>query len=452
MNWIGNSFWDRTIIFGKSFAQPHDLAQAKDLNRLAQVMHLFLFFIAISVFSPYSQMPDFQDLLNSEKYFLPLWCTGYLSYFDWDNVVYFICNGLLFTAFLNLLFWRRSFLVRLLFFLFFFHYVALISSFGKVDHYLHVAVFSSFTLVFVPFVGENDSKVKLARGLVLIFGLQVLIALAYFTSGIFKCYGILDQVLNAQVSTLDGSALGRNIAKTEIANGFPSFYADLVYKTPSFLWSLVLMVGYAVEFLSIYAVFKPQLHRLWGLLLVFLHAGILLTVGPEFTYQMFLVGCLFILSPFQNSAAFNLKSFWNSYFCLTLSKQKPSEIIIYFDDHCLMCNRFISRLSRYNLPDELKLSGQSGAHYQAFMTQYPDMQHLDAIVVEVKDPDSIKIKSAAVLQVLAHVSWKYRLLLPFYRFSPFLSDLIYDFIARRRKKSLEVCAIPSAEIRGRLVG
>ena len=50
------------------------------------------------------------------------------------------------------------------------------------------------------------------------------------------------------------------------------------------------------------------------------------------------------------------------------------------------------------------------------MAQHPHMQHLDAIVVEVKDPDSIKIKSAAVLQVLAHVSWKYRLLLPFYRF------------------------------------
>ena len=451
MNWIGNSFWDRTIIFGKSFVQPHDLTQAKDLNRLVQVLHLFLFFIAISVFSPYSQMPDFQDLVNSEKYFMPLWCTTYFRYFDWENVVYFICNGLLITAFLNLLFWRRSLLVRLLFFLFFFNYVALISSFGKVDHYLHVAVFSAFTLVFVPFIGKKASTDKLARALVLIFGLQVLVSLAYFTSGIFKFYGILDQLLSGQVSTLNGTALGRNIAKTEIANGFPSFYADLVYNTPGFLWSLVLMMGYALEFLAIYAVFKPRLHRLWGLLLVFLHAGILLTVGPEFTYQMFLVGCLFILSPFQNSETLELKSFWNTYFGLTLSKKKPSEIIIYFDDHCLMCNRFIKRLSRYSLPDELKLSGQSGAHFQQFIAQYPDMAHLDAIIVEVKDPNSIKIKSAAVLQVLAHVSWKYRLLLPFYRFSPFLSDLAYDFIAGRRKKSVEVCPIPSEEIRGRLV-
>ena len=353
---IINTFWESSIIDGESFLTPNK----KRIERIKFLIHLFYFYIlilSIKIFSPFSQLPEWDTLLNSQHLFQPVWSLKWLPTEHWELCVRLVLLLFFFTSIIGLALWKRFKIARICVFLSFFLYLSLISSFGKIDHYLHLTLIVSFLLIFIPSSKSGDYNSNLQK---LFFGIQTFILLTYFTSGLFKLYGILDQELLSLNSAFSPDSLAQNLSKTSFASSSDYFLQSFILNTPSYLFSIILVFGCLIEFLSIYIIFKPKLHKTWGLLLILFHAGILLSVGPDFTNQIFIVGIFILFSPFAK-----LETDFISDLSLHFKKIKrkratrKNEFIIFYDGECLMCNGFLKFISKFNLPNEMRVCKNS---------------------------------------------------------------------------------------------
>lgn len=118
----------------------------------------------------------------------------------------------------------------------------------------------------------------------------------------FKIHGIISQISKNEISALNPEALGQLVALT--MNGSTNekyFLADYIINAPSFFHSVLLLAGYFIELFAIVVIFKPKLLFIWGLLLILLHSAILMTVGPDFSIQVIVIGLYILYSPFDTN-------------------------------------------------------------------------------------------------------------------------------------------------------
>lgn len=268
----------------------------KQFKLLVGIFYFLQFTIAYQGFTTNSQLPSWLELLESERLFMPLWPVTWL-----ENNYAFAARAVPFCflvgSFLSVVFWNKSLWIRLISFLTFFTYAAFISSFGKIDHYLHLILVANFFLIWLSRDdGTEASKVDHLR---IFWVIQLFTLLTYTISGFFKIYGILDQLLRGQTSALSSSAMGQNMAKTEFYTGHPTFFSEWVLDSPNYIFSIILISGYLIELVAVAFAFLPRFHRLIGILLILLHTGIAMTVGPDFYHQILFVGVLFLMSPFS---------------------------------------------------------------------------------------------------------------------------------------------------------
>ncbi len=268
-------------------------------SRVRLLLHFFYFVqftVAYQALSFNAQMPNWITLAESGEMFMPLWPVQWMTWFDYALSVKVILIGFLCSSILSLLFWQRARWIRILSLVAILNYLALISSFGKIDHYLHLMTVTNIFLVFLP--NRPKSEANLFAYLRIFWFIQFFILMTYFVSGFFKLFGIFDQVFRGQISALSPTSLGQNVAKTEFYTSKSTFFADFILSNPNYLFSILLILGYFIETFAILAAFKPRLHRITGLLLILLHTGILLSVGPDFYYQILVVGIFLLFSPF----------------------------------------------------------------------------------------------------------------------------------------------------------
>jgi hypothetical protein len=238
-------------------------------------------------------------MLESEHLFDPLWSSRWILYVEWETAVrsvllcYFACS------FLSIFLWNRIRWIRVVTFLSIFQYLSLISSFGKIDRYLHIMVVASFILIFLPKDLNDESGTPEVLGI--FFIRQSFILLTYFSSGIFKFWGILDQELHGVKSALSPDGFAQNIAKASFGTNTPSFFGSWIIATHSPFYSILLIAGYLIEVFSLFIIINPHRHRQWGLVLILFHSMILMTVGPDFTIHMVVIGVFLIFSPFLTS-------------------------------------------------------------------------------------------------------------------------------------------------------
>lgn len=236
---------------------------------------------------------------EAEEMFVPIWSASWISYLPWEVAI----NGIL------LFFISASFVavwagtlyrwVRIAAFVALFLYLSLISSFGKIDHYLHAFTIVAFLFIFLPNHRTQLASDHQSQFLQLFWGCQVWFLATYTSSGLFKFLGIASQLFNEQVHALHPESLARNVAKGNLNFGYRMFFDTFLVDSPGWLFSLLLVGGYLVELLALPVAFYPHLHRIWGMLLIGLHASVLLTVGPDFSLQVLMVGVLLIFSPFD---------------------------------------------------------------------------------------------------------------------------------------------------------
>ena len=446
---IINTFWQSTIINGEDFLR----LDAKKNDRVKFVTHLFYFLVfltSIQSFSPFYQVPEWYTMVDSPHLFQPIWSVKWISTENWETCIRLILSAFLISSLAGVLLWSRSRIIRISVFLSFFFYLSLISSFGKIDHYLHLTLIASFLFIFIPNAKSEDPE-NVTRAKVF-FGMQTLILLAYFVSGFFKIYGIIDQEILGVKSALSPDSLAQTISKTSLAANTDYFLQSYILNKPSYLYSALLILGYIIEFFSIYVIFKPRLHRIWGLILVLLHVGILLTVGPDFTNQIFIVGIFLMFSPFANTDTDLINDFLIVYRNIKRKfSTKTKEYIVFYDGECLMCSGFLKFLSKFPLPKEMKISQLQGARFEQLKKEKSGLSEIDSIVVlEIRNNDEeiIRIKANGILWVLSKVNKGFLPVKLLYNIFPFFGNCIYDIVAKYRKKtSPDSCPIPPPEIR-----
>jgi hypothetical protein len=178
--------------------------------------------------------------------------------------------------------------------------VALMNSFGSINHSSHVWLWVAICFCALPHA--TPTGLTLRRNLrqsylTVFFATQCLIALFYSLSGGFKAFhGVYVQ--EHAISSFAADALPLLVVQRWLETGNTPLLAGFFLDHLWIAWPAHLLVIY-VELFALVAVFRPELHRLWGLALMIFHLTVWLLMGISFPYQPMLVVLLFFCSPFR---------------------------------------------------------------------------------------------------------------------------------------------------------
>ena len=419
------SFWEATIVSGESVFVSCRSEKYQQALLLVKIFYFFLFFASTQSFSQFYQVPSWHQMQRAESMFQPIWSIFWITYLPWKMAV----NGVLlffittsFAAVLNAVHYRW---IRIATFIALLQYVSLNSSFGKVDHYLHAFIAVAFLFIFLPNHTTKSAR-RQTHFLQLFWGCQLWLLTAYSSSGLFKFLGIGVQLLKGEIHAFHPEALARNVAKGNLNFGNRMFFDTWLLDSPSWLFSAVQLAGYFLELTSIFIIFYPHLHRVWGLLLLGLHAGILLTVGPDFTLHMLVVAILLVSSPFHTP----VQDWFNSWPMLSLTRQKVHPITVFYRMECSLSRWVVQRYLRSGRPEYIRFVQQSSPDFSKFIESYPALSSVRTIVV-VEQDKKIRIKLEGIAWLLGHLPSSDR----FYNFLLLIPRIITDFYYDWRSRS-----------------
>jgi predicted DCC family thiol-disulfide oxidoreductase YuxK len=171
---------------------------------------------------------------------------------------------------------------------------------GKISHVSHPVVWAGIAFCFLPSL-KNDSSERHREFLGSFFGAQVLVGLLYSCAGLSKVIGIaLDWHLG--VTQLNPEALPLLLSVrwrgSELVTSFASYPVGAFFlSTPWASWLSNVGILY-LETATLFAVFRPRLHRPWAIALLAMHALILFTMRIPFHPSAFMVGLILLASPF----------------------------------------------------------------------------------------------------------------------------------------------------------
>lgn len=181
---------------------------------------------------------------------------------------------------------------------FFFH--AYLNSFGKINHAFHGWILASFLLIFLPDGGRERLARRAAsrqRYLNAFWSAMAVQGLTYTLAGSWKALAAIPQALRGEVHSFSPDGLATHIAHRLLQTNSDSllgpFFIDHAWiGWPSFVFVLYLQV------FALWAVFRPSLHRLWGIGLISFHFMVYLTMSIAFGPPVLLLGLCFVCSPF----------------------------------------------------------------------------------------------------------------------------------------------------------
>ena len=177
-----------------------------------------------------------------------------------------------------------------------FHY-----SSGKVGHAYHGFVYVSLILCHLPAVRYEVLKAnrQLRQTFLNIFWLATAFVLLHYTvSGLWKIgYGGIYQFFTYTTSLFDVKAMAYILADFATRQRNDPLLAKMmidytIIAVPSLAFALYFQV------FSFWAVFRPELHRTWGVLLIIFHALSILLMHINFSHQCVLIALFLIFSPF----------------------------------------------------------------------------------------------------------------------------------------------------------
>lgn len=184
------------------------------------------------------------------------------------------------------------------------------NSFGSTMHGWHVFLWTATLFCLLPtraFAAHQDPiapphalppRVVRETHLRVFWSVQAATLLFYSMSGAFKLAAGVAQALAGEVGTLHPEALARHIAH-RLMEGTPAPppLGPWAVDHPHLIWPCFIAAVY-LETLSFVAAFRPRLHRLWGLLLIAMHLGVMAMMGIEFSWQILFIGLVLVASPF----------------------------------------------------------------------------------------------------------------------------------------------------------
>ncbi|MEO0374720.1 MAG: hypothetical protein AAF329_08865, partial [Cyanobacteria bacterium P01_A01_bin.17] len=136
-----------------------------------------------------------------------------------------------------------------------------------------------------------------AATLIVFSGCQSMIMLTYTMSGFFKIIQIPIQAMRNQVHALMPEALPLQIANRLVQTDATSYLGTWLIEHYLIAWPLMIGTIY-LQFFSLWASFRPSLHRLWGLGLICFHIASQLTMSISFWSNCLWLTLFFVNSPF----------------------------------------------------------------------------------------------------------------------------------------------------------
>lgn len=190
--------------------------------------------------------------------------------------------------------------LRILTSLAWFFSIALQNSVGKIDHSDHLTVFLAFLLIFFPFGtghGRRQQK-QLALAQLHVFATcQKLILLTYSMSGLGKIILGFWQLGRGEINVFYPEALARQTASRLLEEGTESILGPLLIDHAFWGWPLMMGAIY-LQLFSLWAAFRPRLHRGWGIAQVLFHASTYLFMDLQFKVPPFWLLLYLVFSPF----------------------------------------------------------------------------------------------------------------------------------------------------------
>ncbi len=279
----------------------------------------------------------------------PLWPIGLLqalmghAWLDFATAISLtsMIVALLATLFPGMLPWRLGV------FLYLFLVGALENSYVYVSHIVHFYVYISFALLFLPpGAGRSDrmSRADTLSCLMVFWFTQSVLLLSYSLSGFWKVWDS-----NRELLTADGFVrilLAYLMSDVRIVP--PLLPLAVRWE---FLAQLALLTAVYVELFAIIALFRPHLHRPFGIVLILFHFGTdwLLNLATFYVHIVFL-GLFLVFSPLA-PARFSLSGMLRSLPILGLplrawaALRRPSQPVaeeawLVYDGECPFCRNY----------------------------------------------------------------------------------------------------------------
>jgi len=193
--------------------------------------------------------------------------------------------------------------LRIFCFLAFLQYVAFRNSFGKINHWGHLLLFTSFLFIFLPSGWHQLKPTRTAQATTcMIIGSVIAVILTtYSMSGLGKIIvGILEGA-QGQPHSFSPDSLARHIADRMLETGQDSAFGDIIVNAPLLGWPVMMLTIY-FQLASVFVIFHPELHRFWGAIHLLFHAGVYLTMTISFNNSVFMLALFLLASPFAPDA------------------------------------------------------------------------------------------------------------------------------------------------------
>lgn len=179
-------------------------------------------------------------------------------------------------------------------------YGALVSSFGKINHSLHMAIWSAFFLMWLPagISGSTSAGRRVRqRTLQVVWTVGFALLLFYSMSGVLKLAGAAWQAWRGEVTAFAPSALALQVAGRLVQTHGTSAFGDFIVTHPWF-GSPGYLAALYIETFAVFVAFRPAASRIWGVALIALHLGIGLAMGIWFSEHIVVVALFVVRSPF----------------------------------------------------------------------------------------------------------------------------------------------------------
>ncbi|MEM8818323.1 MAG: hypothetical protein AAGE90_02165 [Pseudomonadota bacterium] len=234
---------------------------------------------------------DFQNV----ELLWPLWWTGFV---DQQRALFLLASLSLVAGTLGL-FWWRALWVRIFVSVMLLLLAAFNNQGGTINHSSHEWLWVSVAFWFLPSGSPNlglEDRLWRVRLMLAFAGAGGLIMMFYALSGMWKVIEGLEQVVAGEFGGLHPDAMAVTIARRAMQTGTSPLLAELIIAVPWAGWPLYLGLYY-VEIVALVVIFRPELVRLWGAILIAFHLGTLAFLDIIFVDHVVINALLFWLAP-----------------------------------------------------------------------------------------------------------------------------------------------------------
>ncbi len=229
-----------------------------------------------------------------------LWPVRWLASLDHSKqIIFTLAVLLLLTQLLSIMNPLKSKIKYTEAFFSFFYFAALFST-QNLGHSFYGFILTSF---FIASLSQVDcgsfSNEDLGRGLK---RAQTVFLLGYFFAGLWKLRSLGLVIWQEKSFAVLSSSLPHHLSFNMIQKGLDNPLSELILSAPSFVHGLLWLGVVLFELTSLWIIFKPSYHRIWGIMLVFFHTTTSLIMNIHFIEAQLLAVILLVCTPFPQSS------------------------------------------------------------------------------------------------------------------------------------------------------